>query len=259
MSGDVDRTLWVGNLSDKVTDEILYELFLQAGPLEKVFIAKEKDGRQKSFAFVTFSHDVSVPYTIQLMDGLHLFDRPLRLQSRPGSMHQQQQQQQYPQQNNSSQHQLRNMNSPSQHSPPVRSNGNQNVYYLPVPMNHTPSNPYMRNQPMRGQASNAAVQSPSYQRSHTWHGSDNSSSIQQVRDYEERDNRDKDRYSDVERERDRSNIRRRHDNTYSRTEDYRHSPNRYSNNDNGDDTHKYDRAGHHSRPTSHHNRRTHYN
>jgi hypothetical protein len=29
MSNDVDRTLWVGNLSEKVTDEILYELFLQ--------------------------------------------------------------------------------------------------------------------------------------------------------------------------------------------------------------------------------------
>jgi RNA recognition motif-containing protein len=26
---DVDRTVWVGNLSDKVTEEILFELFLQ--------------------------------------------------------------------------------------------------------------------------------------------------------------------------------------------------------------------------------------
>lgn len=53
--------------------------------MDKVAIAKEKDGRQKNFAFVTFSHDVSVPYTIQLMDGMQLFGRPLRLQSRPGT------------------------------------------------------------------------------------------------------------------------------------------------------------------------------
>lgn len=31
MSEEDERTLWCGNLSDKVTEELLYELFVQVG------------------------------------------------------------------------------------------------------------------------------------------------------------------------------------------------------------------------------------
>jgi RNA recognition motif-containing protein len=79
---EADRVLWCGNLDEKVTDELLYELFLQAGPLEKVKIVQ---GPVPRYAFITFQHRVSVPYTIQLMNGIRLFDRPLRLQVRTGS------------------------------------------------------------------------------------------------------------------------------------------------------------------------------
>ncbi|ESO90602.1 hypothetical protein LOTGIDRAFT_233621 [Lottia gigantea] len=81
MSED-DRTLFVGGLSDRVTEELLYELFLQAGPLEKVKIPTDKEGRSRRFAFVTFLHDVSVPYSKQVMDGIQLFGRTLSLQNR---------------------------------------------------------------------------------------------------------------------------------------------------------------------------------
>lgn len=56
-----------------------------AGPLEKVKLATDKDGRSKRFAFVTFKHECSVPYTIELMNGLALFGTNLRLQTRTGS------------------------------------------------------------------------------------------------------------------------------------------------------------------------------
>ncbi|XP_072166273.1 uncharacterized protein [Diadema setosum] len=88
MTDQADRTLWVGNLEPRVTDEILFELFLQAGPVKHVNIAKDKEGRQKNFAFVEFKHDVSVPYAMQLMGGLPIFGRALRLQFRSGSKHQ---------------------------------------------------------------------------------------------------------------------------------------------------------------------------
>ncbi|XP_069115016.1 RNA-binding protein 7-like [Argopecten irradians] len=80
-----DRTIWVGNLSEKVTEPLLYELFLQAGPLEKVKLAVDKEGRPRSYAFVTFKHECSVPYTIELMNGIELFGSSLRLQTRTGS------------------------------------------------------------------------------------------------------------------------------------------------------------------------------
>ncbi|OWF55952.1 RNA-binding protein 7-like [Mizuhopecten yessoensis] len=80
-----DRTIWVGKLHDRVTEPLLYELFLQAGPLEKVKLATDKEGRTKGYAFVTFKHECSVPYTIELMNGIELFGNNLRLQTRTGS------------------------------------------------------------------------------------------------------------------------------------------------------------------------------
>ncbi|XP_028172065.1 RNA-binding protein 7 [Ostrinia furnacalis] len=82
MVEDDNRTLWCGNLPEQVTEELLYELFLQAGPLEKVRIARDKDGRQKSFAFITFCHEVSVPYAIALFRGTALYHKTLTLQGR---------------------------------------------------------------------------------------------------------------------------------------------------------------------------------
>ncbi|XP_004928283.1 RNA-binding protein 7 [Bombyx mandarina] len=77
-----NRTLWCGNLPEQITEELLYELFLQAGPLEKVRIAKDRDGRQRNFAFITFCHEVSVPYAILLFRGTTLFNRTISLQCR---------------------------------------------------------------------------------------------------------------------------------------------------------------------------------
>ncbi|GCB60035.1 hypothetical protein scyTo_0014099 [Scyliorhinus torazame] len=58
-----------------------------AGPLTKVHIAKDKDGRQKTYGFVCFKHTESVPYAITLLNGIRLYGRPLNLQYRSGSSH----------------------------------------------------------------------------------------------------------------------------------------------------------------------------
>lgn len=78
-----DRTLWCGNLDAQVTEELLRELFVQAGPVEDVKIPKDNTGRSKSFAFITFAHAESVGYTLALMDGISLYGRPIRMQRRP--------------------------------------------------------------------------------------------------------------------------------------------------------------------------------
>ncbi|XP_075710610.1 splicing regulator RBM11 [Rhinoderma darwinii] len=82
---EADRTIFVGNLDCNVKEETLYELFLQAGPLIKVTIAKDKEGNFKSFGFVCFKHTESVPYAISLLNGIRLFGRPIKLQYRFGS------------------------------------------------------------------------------------------------------------------------------------------------------------------------------
>ncbi|XP_069745216.1 splicing regulator RBM11-like [Narcine bancroftii] len=84
---EADRTIFVGNLDSGAREEILFELFLQAGPLTKVHIARDKDGRQKTYGFVCFKHTESVPYAITLLNGIRLYGRPLNLQYRSGSSH----------------------------------------------------------------------------------------------------------------------------------------------------------------------------
>nr|XP_039262676.1 RNA-binding protein 7-like [Styela clava] len=75
-----ERTLWVGSVDNRVTEEILWELFLQAGPLESVKIPKDfKTGRKRNFAFIKFQHKESVPYVIELMNGIILYDSALKL------------------------------------------------------------------------------------------------------------------------------------------------------------------------------------
>ena len=50
--------------------------------MEKVFIpSNPKTGLHKSFGFVEFDHKESVPYSIQLLDGICLFGRPLKVKT----------------------------------------------------------------------------------------------------------------------------------------------------------------------------------
>ncbi|XP_040836792.1 splicing regulator RBM11 isoform X2 [Ochotona curzoniae] len=82
---EADRTVFVGNLEARVREEILYELFLQAGPLTKVTICKDREGKPKSFGFVCFKHRESVSYAIALLNGIRLYGRPINVQYRFGS------------------------------------------------------------------------------------------------------------------------------------------------------------------------------
>ncbi|KFW85157.1 RNA-binding protein 7, partial [Manacus vitellinus] len=59
----------------------------QAGPVITVKIPKDRDGRPKQFAFVNFKHEESVPYGLQLLNGIKLYGRPMRIQFRSGSRH----------------------------------------------------------------------------------------------------------------------------------------------------------------------------
>lgn len=84
---ETDRTLFIRNLDTRVTEEILFDLFVKAGPLIKTKIPKDVDGKQKSFGFAVYKHEVSVPYAMQLTDGTTLCGRTIHVQYRSGSSH----------------------------------------------------------------------------------------------------------------------------------------------------------------------------
>ncbi|XP_045460956.1 uncharacterized protein LOC123671254 isoform X2 [Harmonia axyridis] len=76
------RTIWCGNIPPDATEELIYELFLQAAPLERVNIPSDSKGGKLNYAFITCKHELSVPYVIQLLDGTVLFNRKLRVRER---------------------------------------------------------------------------------------------------------------------------------------------------------------------------------
>ncbi|XP_073822236.1 uncharacterized protein isoform X2 [Musca autumnalis] len=73
------RTLFVANLDEKVTEELLYEVFLQAGPIERARIPKDNNGRQRTFGFVTYTSKCTAPYAMHLYQGLTLYRKSLTI------------------------------------------------------------------------------------------------------------------------------------------------------------------------------------
>lgn len=59
---------------------LLHRALFQAGPLKKVTIARDREGRQRSYGFVYYKHAEAVPYAIALLNGTWLFGRQIRLQ-----------------------------------------------------------------------------------------------------------------------------------------------------------------------------------
>ncbi|XP_043077341.1 RNA binding motif protein 11 [Puntigrus tetrazona] len=74
---DQDKTVLVGNIHSCVTEEILFELFLQAGPVEEVCIFREGQ-----CGCVYYKHAEAVPYAVALLNGIWLYGQPIRLQQR---------------------------------------------------------------------------------------------------------------------------------------------------------------------------------
>ncbi|KAH8244559.1 hypothetical protein KR038_001772 [Drosophila bunnanda] len=89
------RTLFCGNLDERVTEEILYEVFLQAGPIEEVRIPTDNSGRQRNFGFVTYQHLCAVPFALQLYQGLELYQKKVTIKQQGADRAKQQPQQQH--------------------------------------------------------------------------------------------------------------------------------------------------------------------
>ncbi|CAN9511527.1 unnamed protein product [Ophioblennius macclurei] len=84
---EAERTLFIRNLDARVSEELLFELFLQAGPLVRTKIPKDPDGKQKTFGFAVYKHEESVPYAMQLLNGSALFGKNIHVLFRAGSSH----------------------------------------------------------------------------------------------------------------------------------------------------------------------------
>jgi splicing factor 3B subunit 4 len=74
------NSLYVGELDQQVTADILFELFLQAGPVSSVNIPYDRlTASHPGFGFVEMASEEDALYAMQLLNGVPLFGTPIRV------------------------------------------------------------------------------------------------------------------------------------------------------------------------------------
>lgn len=75
-----EATIYVGNLDHKVTEQLLFELFLQAGPVLHVHLPRDKvTNEHTGFGFVEFKNEEDADYSIKLLHMIKLYNRPIKV------------------------------------------------------------------------------------------------------------------------------------------------------------------------------------
>ena len=75
-----EATIYVGNIDQKVSEEILWELFTQCGPVINVHLPKDKiSNDHQGFAFVEFRSEEDADYAIKIMHMVKLYGKPLKV------------------------------------------------------------------------------------------------------------------------------------------------------------------------------------
>ena len=74
-----DATIYVGSLEPRVTEELLWELFLQCAPVLSVHFPRDRvTNEHGGFGFVEFRNETDAEYAIRIMNNVRLFGRAIR-------------------------------------------------------------------------------------------------------------------------------------------------------------------------------------
>ena len=75
-----EATCYVGNLDLRVNEEIIWELFIQCGPVVNVHIPRDKiTGEHQGFGFVEFRSEEDADYSIKIMHMIKLYGKPIKV------------------------------------------------------------------------------------------------------------------------------------------------------------------------------------
>ncbi|AQK99178.1 RNA-binding (RRM/RBD/RNP motifs) family protein [Zea mays] len=71
MARDPARTVFIGNLDEKVSERILYEILIQAGHVVDLHVPSDKESNSlKGYAFVEYETEEIAQYAVKLFSGL---------------------------------------------------------------------------------------------------------------------------------------------------------------------------------------------
>jgi len=75
-----DATIYVGGLDEKVNEALLWELFVQAGPVMNVHMPKDRvTTMHQGYGFVEFLGEDDADYSIKIMNMIKLYGKPIRV------------------------------------------------------------------------------------------------------------------------------------------------------------------------------------
>lgn len=75
-----DATCYVGGLDDDMSEKLVWEFFMQAGPVVSVHMPRDRiTGKHQGYGFVEFLGEQDADYALKIMNMVKLFGKPIRV------------------------------------------------------------------------------------------------------------------------------------------------------------------------------------
>jgi splicing factor 3B subunit 4 len=75
-----EASVYVGNLDEKVSEELLWELMLQAGPIVSVHMPKDKvTGKHLGYGFAEYRTEDDAEYAIKVINMIKVYGKPIKV------------------------------------------------------------------------------------------------------------------------------------------------------------------------------------
>ncbi|MCJ1330699.1 hypothetical protein MMC10_007385 [Thelotrema lepadinum] len=77
---DKEATVYIGNLDERITDSLVWELMLQAGRIVNVHLPKDRVTQtHQGYGFVEFISEEDAEYAAKIMNQIRLYGKPIRV------------------------------------------------------------------------------------------------------------------------------------------------------------------------------------
>ena len=75
-----ESTVWIGGLEPQVSEEVIYELMLQVGPIVQLNMPRDKVSNQhQGFAFCEYRSEIDCDYAIKVLNMVKLFGKAIKI------------------------------------------------------------------------------------------------------------------------------------------------------------------------------------
>lgn len=75
-----EATCYVGNIDERATEALVWELFVQVGPVVNVFLPKDRiSGQHQGYGFVEFMSEEDADYSLKILNMIKLYGKPIRI------------------------------------------------------------------------------------------------------------------------------------------------------------------------------------